>query len=306
MPGRKWTGGDRYRFGFNGKENDKEVSEGFQNYGYRVNDTRIGRFFSVDPLRHSFPWYSPYQFAGNSPIVNIDLDGLEDISIHKIPGKSISMQVVYTREDVKQVLDGKTPEKRITYTKDGSTEIKRTSQFEGPAKGSEQKLFNKLSGTAEGNIRNKDLLGEDVIGTKNEETIADPGSETPAAKQNNQQNNNNNNAPSTKTIKYATFDIQVERNFIQDFSKLGDDYIKKYISDMKELYKKQLGVPVVNFGKINLVDKINIPTGGVYGGGSTTDPKVVPVIVDQGTIPVPNNTPTNNTPTNNPPTENLP
>jgi hypothetical protein len=32
----------------------------------------------VDPLTASYPFYTPYQFAGNSPIYNIDLDGLED------------------------------------------------------------------------------------------------------------------------------------------------------------------------------------------------------------------------------------
>lgn len=33
---------------------------------------------SVDPLTKSYPWYTPYQFAGNSPILNLDLDGLEE------------------------------------------------------------------------------------------------------------------------------------------------------------------------------------------------------------------------------------
>jgi hypothetical protein len=32
---------------------------------------------SVDPLTQSYPWYTPYQFAGNVPIAAIDLDGLE-------------------------------------------------------------------------------------------------------------------------------------------------------------------------------------------------------------------------------------
>ncbi|MFM7431818.1 MAG: hypothetical protein ACKO1F_18270 [Flammeovirgaceae bacterium] len=32
---------------------------------------------SVDPLTKSYPWYTPYQFAGNKPIIAIDLDGLE-------------------------------------------------------------------------------------------------------------------------------------------------------------------------------------------------------------------------------------
>ena len=30
------------------------------------------------PLAPSYPWYTPYQFAGNKPIQNIDLDGLEE------------------------------------------------------------------------------------------------------------------------------------------------------------------------------------------------------------------------------------
>ncbi len=32
---------------------------------------------SVDPLFMSYPWFTPYQFAGNDPIRNIDIDGLE-------------------------------------------------------------------------------------------------------------------------------------------------------------------------------------------------------------------------------------
>ncbi|MFY0255719.1 RHS repeat-associated core domain-containing protein [Chitinophaga sp. 30R24] len=62
--------GGRYRYGFNGKENDNEVKgEGNQqDYGMRIYDPRLGRFLSVDPLTQHFPWYTPYQFAGNKPI----------------------------------------------------------------------------------------------------------------------------------------------------------------------------------------------------------------------------------------------
>jgi RHS repeat-associated protein len=67
---------DGYRFGYNGKENDKEI-DGQQDYGMRIYDNRIGRFKSVDPLTRKFPMLTPYQFASNSPITNIDLDGLE-------------------------------------------------------------------------------------------------------------------------------------------------------------------------------------------------------------------------------------
>ncbi len=79
MPGRKFTAGSQYRYGFNGKENDNEVSgDGNQyDYGFRIYNPRIGKFLSVDPLSQEYPWYTPYQYAANSPIANIDLDGLE-------------------------------------------------------------------------------------------------------------------------------------------------------------------------------------------------------------------------------------
>src|SRR5690606_10864897 len=87
MPGRSYSSGD-YRYGFNGKENDNEVygSTGtFQDYGMRMYDTRLGRFISVDPLTDKYPYYTPYQFAGNTPIKFIDLDGLEPAE----PGKEV-------------------------------------------------------------------------------------------------------------------------------------------------------------------------------------------------------------------------
>jgi len=48
-----------------------------QDYGMRIYDPRIGRFLSVDPLTKSYPELTPYQFASNTPIGGIDLDGEE-------------------------------------------------------------------------------------------------------------------------------------------------------------------------------------------------------------------------------------
>ncbi len=79
LSGRTVFGND-YRFGFNGKENVDEVfgvTGGFQDYGMRDYDTRIARFIKVDPLTKSYPMLTPYQFASNTPIWAIDLDGLE-------------------------------------------------------------------------------------------------------------------------------------------------------------------------------------------------------------------------------------
>ncbi|WP_341836427.1 RHS repeat-associated core domain-containing protein [Chitinophaga pollutisoli] len=84
MPGRNWENsylGKRYRYGFNGKENDNEVKgiEGSQqDYGMRIYDPRVGKFLSVDPLTSDYAYYTPYQFAGNTPVWATDLDGAEE------------------------------------------------------------------------------------------------------------------------------------------------------------------------------------------------------------------------------------
>ncbi len=69
----------KYRYGFNGKEKDDEVKgSGAQyDYGMRIYDPRIGRFLSLDPITLQYPELTPYQFASNTPIYAIDLDGLE-------------------------------------------------------------------------------------------------------------------------------------------------------------------------------------------------------------------------------------
>jgi RHS repeat-associated protein len=80
MPGRNGASGD-YRYGFNGKEMDNDMSGGTTgatyDYGFRIYDSRIAKFLSVDPLMASYPELTPYQFASNTPIAAIDLDGLE-------------------------------------------------------------------------------------------------------------------------------------------------------------------------------------------------------------------------------------
>ena len=83
MPGRKFTAGSGYRYGFNGKERDNDV-EGEGNsydFGARIQDPRLGRWFSVDPLEKKYPGFSPYCFAINSPLITVDFDGRDIIIV---------------------------------------------------------------------------------------------------------------------------------------------------------------------------------------------------------------------------------
>jgi RHS repeat-associated protein len=75
MPERKW--GSSYRYGFNRKELDIDGNVVQYDYGFRIYDSRLSRFKSVDPITKSYPMLTPYQFASNRPIDGIDLDGLE-------------------------------------------------------------------------------------------------------------------------------------------------------------------------------------------------------------------------------------
>jgi RHS repeat-associated protein len=67
--------GGGYRYGFNGKEKDNSTGEGNLDFGARILDVRIGRWLSVDPLYNVYPFVSPYNFALNNPLNNIDSDG---------------------------------------------------------------------------------------------------------------------------------------------------------------------------------------------------------------------------------------
>ncbi len=77
MPGRNV--GQDYNFSFNGKLDDKSNGWQTQNFGARNYDSRLGRFFTEDPLGALAPHKSTYSFGGNSPIYKIDYEGLFDI-----------------------------------------------------------------------------------------------------------------------------------------------------------------------------------------------------------------------------------
>jgi RHS repeat-associated protein len=95
MPGRNYSSSvDKYRYGFNGKENDKETvgtGSGTQDYGLRIYNPALGKFLSVDPLQKEFAWNSSYAFAENDVIRSIDLDGAEKNFVIQYKDKSGAM-----------------------------------------------------------------------------------------------------------------------------------------------------------------------------------------------------------------------
>ncbi|MEZ4843599.1 MAG: hypothetical protein R3A43_05025 [Bacteroidia bacterium] len=81
MEERSWSvSAEGYRYSFNGKEKDDEVSGSGNTIAFemRIFDCRLGRFFSVDPLSTTYPTEGTYNFAHNVPILLIDFLGMGD------------------------------------------------------------------------------------------------------------------------------------------------------------------------------------------------------------------------------------
>ena len=62
---------------YNDKELFEEADFNWYDYGFRNYDVQIARFTQLDPLTWDYTELTPYQYASNDPIANIDIDGLE-------------------------------------------------------------------------------------------------------------------------------------------------------------------------------------------------------------------------------------
>jgi RHS repeat-associated protein len=76
MPGRSFSV-EEYRYGFNGKENQDELmaDNSSQDFGARMYDARVGRWWGMDPMKDLFKGITPYRFGLNNPIRYIDVGG---------------------------------------------------------------------------------------------------------------------------------------------------------------------------------------------------------------------------------------
>ncbi|MVO10756.1 hypothetical protein GOQ30_16415 [Flavobacterium sp. TP390] len=111
LPGRTYSS-PAYRYGFNGMEKDDELkgNDNSYDFGSRMLDPRVGRFFSIDKLNSVTPSTSGYSTSGNSPIFKVDNKGDIEIIFHfykKFKGKyyeagTYKMEIK-TDEDIKGI-----------------------------------------------------------------------------------------------------------------------------------------------------------------------------------------------------------
>ena len=69
------------RYKYNGKESQSFADINYLDYGARMYDPELGRWFNNDPLAEKYYTMSPYVYCANNPIKYIDPDGRDGVYI---------------------------------------------------------------------------------------------------------------------------------------------------------------------------------------------------------------------------------
>jgi hypothetical protein len=90
-----------YTYGFNGKLDDKWNGDfgAYSDFGNRISDNRLGKWFSEDAHRYKYPSLTPYNMMANNPIIFKDVNG-DDIIVYGIDlntKKAVPILVVKTK-----------------------------------------------------------------------------------------------------------------------------------------------------------------------------------------------------------------
>lgn len=120
-------------FLYNGKELQDELDLGWYDYGARMQDPTLGRFFTQDRFAEKYLSFSPYQYGANNPILYIDVNG-DSLSIS---GDGASQLLGLYNEGLEGHYEAKAGE-------NGLVTLQKTDK-EGEVSSSAQAYFDQLS-----------------------------------------------------------------------------------------------------------------------------------------------------------------
>ena len=108
MPGRSYNSGD-YRYGFNSMEKDDEIKNitgSSYDFGARMYDSRLGRWFSVDPQFKKQPGWSTYKAFLDNPIFFVDPEGETEYGTIKVHNEKTGKTKTYVYTAPNIMTDG--------------------------------------------------------------------------------------------------------------------------------------------------------------------------------------------------------
>ncbi len=96
----QWAGDlyDSSRTKYIGKEMDKESN--LADHGVRKYENEVGVFTSIDPLWEEYSSWTPYQYAGNNPVMSVDWNG-----IIKLKYMSKSKKITVENQEINILVD---------------------------------------------------------------------------------------------------------------------------------------------------------------------------------------------------------
>jgi len=108
----------------------------------RLEGEKHSRFLSVDPLTKGYPMLTPYQYASNSPIMNIDLDGLEGVKVTDVEKKTITVivNVLYVLKTTTKEASSNVNEKQLERIKTNLTKELNKKAFKDEITGFDVKF----------------------------------------------------------------------------------------------------------------------------------------------------------------------